>query len=130
MTFMNSDSESTNLEILKTDVIGRVQRSREEVNAILDAFEASAMSGAEFARHHGLNYATFASWRTRRRKELAAPSSKSAAKDTAFTFLEVTTDRPSQNSLTIEIADQIKIQVANPAQAKIASTLIKELIGA
>lgn len=128
MTRMTSDLESPEIEILKTDRLGRVQRSREEVDTILDAFEASAMSGAEFARQHGLNYPSFASWRSRRRKEQKRHADQSDPQGSSFTFFEVAAESCPQDSITIEFADQIKLKVATVAQVKIASALIREMI--
>lgn len=49
-------------EILKTDVLGRVKVRPERREELLDAFEASAMSGQAFAIRHGVKVQTFASW--------------------------------------------------------------------
>ena len=68
MISTKSDSQPTKVEILKSDSKGRVHRSPDEIDAILDEFELSAMSGAQFARHYGLKYPTFASWRAKRRE--------------------------------------------------------------
>lgn len=55
--------------VLKTDVLGRVRISREHRKALLDAFENGDVSGLAFARSHGVNYQTFASWIQKRRRE-------------------------------------------------------------
>ncbi len=56
---------STNdLTILKTDTLGRREPpSPEQRDAWLDEFERTSMSGAAFARLHGIRYTTFAHWR-------------------------------------------------------------------
>jgi len=46
---MNEESK-----ILKTDGLGRVTVPKAKREEILDAFEASSMSGAAFARSHGI----------------------------------------------------------------------------
>jgi|GEM_PF-4125838 len=53
----------------KTDVFGRVRISKEHREALLDAFENGGTSGLAFARTHGVNYQTFASWIQKRRRE-------------------------------------------------------------
>jgi transposase-like protein len=64
---------STNvLPILKTDSKGRVRTPAADREALLDLFEQGGMSGAAFARLHGLRYTTFAHWRHLRRKRLKA----------------------------------------------------------
>lgn len=49
-------------DILKADVLGRITVGRAQREAILDAFEASGMSGSAFALAHGIKIQTFASW--------------------------------------------------------------------
>jgi hypothetical protein len=55
-------------EFLKTDVLGRVRVRPQQREKLLDAFEASAMSGQSFAIHHGIKVQTFASWIQKRRR--------------------------------------------------------------
>ena len=55
-------------DILKTDVLGRITVGRAQREAILDAFEASAMTGSAFAQRHGIKIQTFASWIQKRRR--------------------------------------------------------------
>jgi transposase-like protein len=54
-------------QLLKTDALGRTRMSQAQREAILDAFEASGMSGQAFALQHGINIQTFASWMQKRR---------------------------------------------------------------
>ncbi|MFN7342049.1 MAG: IS66 family insertion sequence element accessory protein TnpA [bacterium] len=55
-------------DILKTDVLGRITVGSAQREAILDAFEASGMTGQAFALHHGIKIQTFASWMQKRRR--------------------------------------------------------------
>jgi hypothetical protein len=64
MTPMNKS-----LELLKTDIAGRVRTSPERREALLDEFERGGLSGMRFAALYGLKYPTFASWVVRRRRE-------------------------------------------------------------
>ncbi|MFT5466901.1 MAG: transposase-like protein [Verrucomicrobiales bacterium] len=50
-------------ERLRVDARGHVRTSREEREAILDEFDRSGISGAAFAKLHGIAYSTFAHWR-------------------------------------------------------------------
>jgi hypothetical protein len=69
MTLMTTTEETTALgELLKMDVLGRVKVKVEHREVMLDAFEASGMSGQAFARHHGIKTQTFASWMQKRRR--------------------------------------------------------------
>jgi hypothetical protein len=55
---------STNMsaEILKQDGRGRVRVPAERRELLLDEFERSGASGAQFARLAEVKYATFAGW--------------------------------------------------------------------
>lgn len=72
MTTTNEPSGTEGLStvtaaLLKTDVLGRVTLGREQREAVLDAFEASGMTGQAFALQHGIKIQTFASWIQKRR---------------------------------------------------------------
>ena len=45
--------------ILKSDRRGRIRFTPEQRTAILDAYDASGLSGPKFAQLHGVNYQTF-----------------------------------------------------------------------
>jgi hypothetical protein len=64
---MNSSLTTT----LKTDKRGRVRTPVAEREALMDLFDQGGMSGAAFARLHGLRYPTFANWRAKRLKRAA-----------------------------------------------------------
>jgi hypothetical protein len=66
MTTLNSD-----VEVLKQDAGGRVRVTRERREALLDEFERSGVSGAQFARLAGIKYSTFAAWVAKRRRKRA-----------------------------------------------------------
>jgi len=66
---MTEPEPSESDELLKADVLGRVRVRPEHRERMLDAFEASAMSGQAFAIHHGLKVQTFASWMQKRRRK-------------------------------------------------------------
>ncbi len=60
MTLMTTTEDITVAgELLKMDVLGRVKVKAEHREAMLDAFEASGMSGQAFAIHHGIKVQTF-----------------------------------------------------------------------
>ncbi len=130
MTDMNSIDSNHSAVLLKTDSSGRVQRSRDEQEAILDAFEQSAMSGAQFARMHGINYQTFCYWRTRRRKALRNTDVPKVDSCADFNFIEVTSHSlapANSGSIEIQIGSQTRISMTSSQQAPILAALIKEL---
>ena len=58
---MTSTNET--VEFLKQDSRGQVLVPMERRRELLEEFERSGMSGAQFARLSGVKYATFANWR-------------------------------------------------------------------
>ena len=68
MTTKQENNPAETGEILKVDVLGRVTVPKEKREELLDTFEASGMSGAQFAQHHGIHVQTFASWIQKRRR--------------------------------------------------------------
>lgn len=71
---------SEELTILKTDTRHRVRTPASQREALLDAFERTSMSGAQFARHHGIRYPTFANWCQKRRRSGSMAKIKATAK--------------------------------------------------
>ena len=67
-----TSTQSSENEILKVDTLKRVRVPKARREAILDEFERSGLSGAAFAKLHGLKYATFANWSLKRRKQTTA----------------------------------------------------------
>ena len=67
-----TSTQSCENQILKVDTLKRVRVPKARREAILDEFERSGLSGAAFAKLHGIKYATFASWSLKRRKQSAA----------------------------------------------------------
>jgi len=67
-----TSTQSSDNQILKIDTLKRVRVPKARREAILDEFERSGLSGAAFAKLHGLKYATFANWSLKRRKQTAA----------------------------------------------------------
>ena len=61
----NTESDS---RLLKTDSLGRVTIPSKQREQMLDVFEQSSMSGAAFAKLHGVHVQTFATWIQKRRK--------------------------------------------------------------
>ena len=55
--------------LIKTDVLGRMHRTREQRERILDEYERSGLSGWKFATLCGVKYQTFATWLQRRKRQ-------------------------------------------------------------
>jgi len=92
---------------IKTDKAGRRRLSHEHKEALLDAFELSSMSGAQFAKKYGLVYPTFASWVKKRRESKIKMEIKSSAQD----FVELDLGEPAQDALTVELPQGSRIKI-------------------
>ena len=53
---------ATNHDIFKSDRRGRLRYSKELKSALVEAYQASGLSGPRFAALHGVNYQTLAGW--------------------------------------------------------------------
>ena len=62
-----SSSISSDTQILKVDTLKRVRVPKARREALLDEFQRSGLSGAAFAKRHGIKYSTFAAWARKRR---------------------------------------------------------------
>lgn len=117
--------------------MGRRRTSKKQRDEILDAFEAGALSGPDFARVHGLNYQTFATWRQKRRKERGEYSPSNLKEDSSkpetapipetFTLIEAVVEGEAREALTIELPGGSRVRVQNQSQMTLLAELLKRL---
>lgn len=116
---------TTELTILKTDTLGRREpTSPEHREAWLDAFERTSMSGAAFARLHGIRYTTFAHWRKIRRQQRQADENKPSA---FFEEVEVRRPDPVAVGLNISLPGGAAVTVTQAEQFPLVAALLKYL---
>ena len=133
------NTNETNL--LKTDTLGRVTVPAENREEILDAFEASSMSGAAFAKAHGIKVSTFATWIQKRRRsrgdyndqeirrKLRMKSEQPKA-SSSIQLLEVTLDNPEpqpKTPLELELPNGAKIKLSSESQLPLLNSLLANL---
>lgn len=126
------------VEILKQDLRGRVLVPKERREALLEEFEKSGLSGAQFARMAGVKYPTFANWIAGRRREKAL-----SAPGLAVRLLEAEVDDLAKEAtdaesaprrslcaagLLVELPGGSRLRVESPVQLGLAAELIK-LVG-
>ncbi len=126
---------------LKTDVIGRVRISAKHREALLDAYEASSMTGMKFAAAHGVKYPTFASWIQRRRRDRGQyePSNESVSAALFESLVELGLPvaampsgsmagvSSSGSALRIQHSSGICMCVEDERQARLAVLVLREL---
>jgi hypothetical protein len=116
-------------EILKTDKRGRVWRSREQREQLLEEFERSGLSGPKFASLTGLKYQTLAGWLHKRREprtQMTAVASASCR--TPSQWFETVIDKtPSgaSSALIVRLPSGAAIEVMAPGQVEIAAAVLR-----
>lgn len=108
---------------IKTDKAGRRRLSHAHKEALLDAFESSSMSGAQFAKKYGLVYPTFASWIKKRRESRANRQTTSQPSE----FVELDLAEPETGPLVVELPQGARIKIADSSQVRLAAVLLKTL---
>ncbi|HEV2331272.1 MAG TPA: hypothetical protein VGY56_21020 [Verrucomicrobiae bacterium] len=97
--------------------IGHRQAQAARREQLLDEFERSGLSAAEFARRNGLTYTTFCGWRKRWEKAKALPS---------FVQVEVGPCAGTED-VVIEAGTQAWMRINRTGQIGLAAALIEAL---
>jgi len=106
--------------------------------ALLDEFEKSGMSGAQFARLVGVKYSSFQNWVARRRKRRASGAEAPVAvmKPGRLHLVEAVVESepmrqprpalpaPAEAGLLIELAGGGRMRVETPVQLRMAAELL------
>lgn len=111
--------------VLRTDTKGRVRTPAAEREAILDLFEQGGMSGAAFARLHGIRYPTFAHWRKQRR-ERKEPSRPAAGAMFQEVVLEPNAG-PRGEGLVVELPLGARVRLERAEQIPLIAVLCRHL---
>lgn len=109
---------------MKTDELGRVQTTPQQREAWLDAFEQGGMSGAAFARLHGIKYQTFAYWRQQRNKRRSVRQGGAGA---FFEEIEVRPSNANQAGLEVTLPGGASVRVERADQFPLVAALLKYL---
>ena len=115
-------NEST--QILKVDEVGRVQTPPEKRRQIVEEFERSGMTGAQFARHIGVKYPTMMAWVQARKRERGEPARLGGPQ-----WLEavVEQEEAGSGSLSIEVPGGLRLRVGSTDQAAWAGEVLRML---
>ena len=124
---MTDSDENQRNQLLKTDTRGRVRSTQQQRDGVLDAYEASGLSGPEFSRVHGIKYQTFATWRQNRREQREGKGAKSPATQQSITLVEATPAEQTADYLRIELPGGARMEINNDREARLAAQLLAEL---
>ncbi|MCB1069787.1 MAG: IS66 family insertion sequence element accessory protein TnpB [Kiritimatiellae bacterium] len=111
--------------ILKTDTRGRVRTPPDQREALMALFDQSAMSGAAFARLHGIRYTTLSHWRRmRRRKEEGSTTPHSPV---LFHEVVVGSVPQARDGIEVNLPLGARVQLNGPEQIPLVAALARHL---
>ena len=117
---------AANGSLLKMDTQGRVRTSRERRQAILDEFDQSGVSAAQFAELAGIRYSTFAGWVNRRRKTKSVPPARPSALRLVEAVIGPGPSAPNQG-LLVHLPGGVRLEMASPTQLPLVVALVQAL---
>ena len=117
---------------MKRDARGRVRTPPEQREAILAEYARSGLSGATFAREHGIKYPTFAAWVAARRR--AAPGAGPPARFAEVMLCEAAGGESQPSGawgngagMAIELPGGGRIRVRDAGEAHLAAAVLKAM---
>lgn len=116
--------------ILKTDTRCRVRTPASRREALLAEFDASGLSGKQFARLCGINYSTFQYWIQCRKRRSEPGGSRPAARQEPVAWLEAVVQQampPAGSGLTLQFAGGVRAEITTQEQALLAASLLRAL---
>ncbi len=120
-------------EVLKQDTRGRVRISVQRREKLLEEFDQSGASGAQFARLAGIKYSTFAAWMRKRHKRRSSRDSalypRPSANGNPIRLLEAVIEgdagqQTASHGLLIELPGGSRMVVDSPVQMQMAAELV------
>jgi transposase-like protein len=131
-----TDTTQAEEQVLKTDVLGRVQTPAARREELVDEFERSGLSGKKFAALVGIKYSTFANWVQQRRRKRGDPvAGKVPVPRNKVRWLEAVVERgqnpgaQSQPALVLALPGGARIEIGDLKQVALAAALVRELQG-
>lgn len=110
---------------MKVDGRGRLRYTAEQRVSLLNAYDASGLSGPKFAALHGVKYQTFAAWRNKRARLNASPKLPAPSPPT-FIEVEVPAGRFS-DGVAVLLPGGARLHIASTTSVPLAAALIREL---
>lgn len=124
-------AEPTKPSLIKTDVLGRLHRTPEQRERILDEYERSGLSGPKFAALCGVKYQTFACWLARRKAERPGPPKRQPQRKAAtqIRLLEACIKPAADSScgLLLQLPGGGRVQISHANQIALAAALMRAL---
>ena len=116
---------ATQDSLVRFDRRGRLRYSPEQKSALLDAYDASGLSGPNFAALHGVKYQTLAAWIQKRKRVGSSPGLPASA---GWSLLEVESLASGLgDGVMVRLPGGAELRVANRSGVALAAALIREL---
>ena len=130
-TSLVAATDSSAPSLIKTDVLGRMHRTGQEREQILDEYEHSGLSGPKFAALCGVKYQTFAAWLARRnnRKQVHLQRRPRRKPATQVRWLEASVQPAATSApgLMLQLPGGVRAQIAHPSHIPLAAALVRAL---
>ena len=130
MTFMPEESAT----IFKQDTKGRIRVPKARREAVLDEYERSGGSAAQFAKYVGIKYSTLAGWIQKRRKNSLLKQGEGAEEWSGANgrWVEAVVEKgvepkAQESSLRIYFTAGAYCQISNAREAGLAAELLGRL---
>jgi hypothetical protein len=124
-------TEPTESNLIRTDARGRMQRTPEQRERILDEYERSGLSGPKFAALCGVKYQTFATWLARRKgRRQPYPKrrpQRKAATQVRWLEASVQPAAASTTGLVLQLPGGVRAQICHQAHIALAAALVRAL---
>lgn len=121
----------TETSLIKTDVLGRMHRTPEQRERILDEYERSGLSGPKFATFCGVKYQTFATWLARRKSQRRAHPKRQlqrkAATQVRWLEASVPSATASNHGLLLQLPGGVRAQIRHESHVALAAALVRAL---
>jgi hypothetical protein len=107
--------------------------SAERRESLLDEFERSGVSGAQFAALMGLKYPTFANWVQRRRRERGAGAPGVVPPADSVRWLEAVVEQArscggsGSPGLSVQLPGGARVELSQVAQVELVAALLRAL---
>lgn len=118
--------------VIKTDVLGRMQRTREQRERILDEYGRSGLSGPKFASLCGVKYQTFANWLLLRKRQRNTYPERRPPRKAAHPvrWLEASVQpgaASTEHGLLLQLPGGVRVQISNQHHVDLAAALVRAL---
>ena len=117
--------------VIKTDTLGRMRRTPQQRERILDEFERSGLSGGKFAELCGVKYQTFATWVQGRKHQRNGYRNGKPRRNTLtqVKWLEasVQPEATCTQGLRLQLPGGVQVEISHASHIPLVAALVRAL---